>query len=354
VACPAFWPKNKMSDAENLEAIKLEATPLLKEFYDKNQMEPEQRPKGKWVVNNKLGFFLGIIQYGTEAHLKKLLELLRIEKFEEGQMFSKTNETRTFIDEMFDFYILPFHGSYSIGSRCNTPSVSSRRSSTRRSSAKNDDEEYVEWLTHDNFKNALLARDKACLFCWDEEELHGSHIISQKSITIVNEKQILQNSGLKQKHEVQNGLLLCASCHPRFDKLKRYVDVVDDNLVLKVVNETNDENNVNYRKATKGLKGSRRDLLEFFSDNRQAIESNGEMALYFVDNNSHELPNRKALAFHKTACLIWKMAGGAEPDEEYCSDDDDDCEPVDTAALKRRFKIQGSAETLSDFNPAQV
>ena len=26
---------------------------------------------------------------------------------------------------------------------------------------------------------------------------------------------------------------------------------------------------------------------------------------------------------HKTACLIWRMAGGAEPDEEECPDEDE-------------------------------
>jgi hypothetical protein len=41
------------------------------------------------------------------------------------------------------------------------------------------------------------------------------------------------------------------------------------------------------------------------------------------------------------------MAGGAEPDDEYCSDDEDDLGPVDTAALKRRFNIQDSSETLN-------
>lgn len=57
------------------------------------------------------------------------------------------------------------------------------------------------------------------------------------------------------------------------------------------------------------------------------------------------LPNRQALEFHKTACLIWRMAGGADSDYEYCSDDED-LGPVDTAALKRRFKVQDSTETL--------
>jgi hypothetical protein len=153
-------------------------------------------------------------------------------------------------------------------------------------------------------------------------------------------------AGITQKHQVQNGLLLCGNCHDEFDILKRYVDVVDDKLVVKVVNETNDENDVNYKSATKGLKGSRRDQLEFLPDNRQPIETNGEMALYFVENYPNKLPNRNALEFHKTACMIWRMGGGAETDDEYCSDDED-VGPVDTAALKRRFQIQDSAETLN-------
>ena len=48
------------------------------------------------------------------------------------------------------------------------------------------------------------------------------------------------------------------------------------------------------------------------------------MALYFVINDPIQLPNRNALEYHKTACLIWRMAGGAGLDTlEYCSDDDD-------------------------------
>jgi hypothetical protein len=72
------------------------------------------------------------------------------------------------------------------------------------------------------------------------------------------------------------------------------------------------------------------------------------MALYFFQNNPTKLPNRNALEFHKAACLIWRMAGGAETDEEYCSDDED-LVPVDTAELKRRFKVLDSAESYLDF-----
>jgi predicted GTPase len=47
--------------------------------------------------------------------------------------------------------------------------------------------------------------------------------------------------------------------------------------------------------------------------------------------------------------LIWRVAGGAETDKEYCSDEEH-LVPVDTAALKRRFKVQDSAETLNIAN----
>jgi hypothetical protein len=252
-----------------------EAINLLRIFYSiSGNVLPAQRPIEKWEAENKLGFFLGIIQYGTDAHLKTLLELLRSEKFEEEQQFSDPyDDKQTFITEMFDFYILPFHRGYST-SCCYTGSESSGPNSS-----PGNGQDYVD-LSHGNLKNALLARDKACLFCWSKEALHGSHIISQMSIITVDEMQILQNSGLKQKHQVQNGLLLCACCHPRFDKLKRYVDVVDDNLVLKVVNEANDENSEKHREWTgkiKDLKRIRKVREEDWTDNRKAIESNGEM-----------------------------------------------------------------------------
>ncbi|KAJ2987528.1 hypothetical protein HDV02_006081, partial [Globomyces sp. JEL0801] len=210
-----------------------------------------------------------------------------------------------------------------------------------------EDFEYIpeeKELSHKDLKKTLVRRDGVCLFCW-KLKCEGAHIIAQKNVSMAcDESSILQRAGLTQKHQVQNGLLLCRNCHSEFDILKQYVDVDDDKLVVKVVNETNDENDVNYRRATKGLKGSRYSELEFFQDNRQPIESNGDMVLYFVENNPTKLPNRRALEFHKAACMIWRMAGGAETDEEYCSDDED-LSPVDTAALKRRFNIQDSAET---------
>ena len=166
--------------------------------------------------------------------------------------------------------------------------------------------------------------------------MQGAHIIAQKNIAVAyDENSILRRAGLMQKHQIQNGLLLCMLCHADFDQLKRYVDVVDDKLVVKVVNYstvTNDEKESYYQEIVSEFKDSRSVEANYWIDidNRQASESNGEMALFFVDNNQILLPNREALKFHKAACLIWRMAGGAESDDEYCTfDDDNDYVPVD-------------------------
>ncbi|EGF79661.1 hypothetical protein BATDEDRAFT_25353 [Batrachochytrium dendrobatidis JAM81] len=118
----------------------------------------------------------------------------------------------------------------------------------------------------------------------------------------------------------------------KFGKLKQYVDVVDDKLVIKVINETNDLTSDKHKKwieTIEDLKVIRRTRQKRWTDNRQTVESNSEMTLYFIHNNLTRLPNRNALELHKTTCLIWCIAGGAEFDDEYCPYDDDGCTPVD-------------------------
>jgi hypothetical protein len=311
-----------------------ETKQLLQQYYNlTSENFPHQREKSKWKPENNFGFLLGILAFGINTHITQLHSLLQNNQFKDQE--------QSFIDSMFDCYIRPFHKSYNTDSEsCHTPSTVSSRTPSRSNSTENLEHVPEEKeLVHKDLKKAVARRDVVCLFCWDKLECEGAHIIAQKNIPMAyDESSLLQRAGLIQKHQVQNGLLLCNKCHSQFDKLKRYVDFIDDKLVVTVVNETNDENDVNYKSATKGLKGSRCDQLEFLPDNRQPIEAKGEMALYFVQNNLNKLPNRQALEFHKAACLIWRMAGGAEPDEDYCSDDDE-VAPVDTAALKRRFNI---------------
>jgi hypothetical protein len=331
---------------------------LLQKYYDITTEDlPTQRPKSEWKPHNKFGFFVGIVQEGDDQHVTLLNDLLNNNKFTEQQEFSSTTQlanpqhSPTFIDIMFAYYILPFHKNYSDSSSCHTPASS--RPPSRANSVENVQYVTVEKeLSHKDLKVAVEMRDGVCLFCWNRIECEGAHIIAQKNTPMAyNEVSIFTRAGLSQKHQVQNGLLLCKICHSQFDKLKRYVDADGDKLVVKVVNETNDETSNKHKEwkdNVRMLKLVRSGWQENWTDidNRQAVETNGEMALYFVQNDPTTLPNRNALEFHKAACLIWRMAGGAEMDEEYCSDDED-LGPVDTAALKRRFKVQDSAETIN-------
>ena len=68
-------------------------------------------------------------------------------------------------------------------------------------------------------------------------------------------------------------------------------------------------------------------------NNRQIVER-GEMMLYSAQNVPHQLPYRKALQYHKTAWIIWRMAGGAEPEKE--SQHEEDRSPVYAADLLRK------------------
>lgn len=112
-------------------------------------------------------------------------------------------------------------------------------------------------------------------------------------------------------------MLLCIKCHDLFDRLKLYVDKIDEKLVLKVFKESNDKNSQNYLRTLILLENNRNVLKAFFQDNR--------MALYFISEDAQLLPNQT-------------MAGGAEEDDEYCSCDDDYIEPVPVGELKRRLK----------------
>ncbi len=178
------------------------------------------------------------------------------------------------------------------------------------------------------FRENLDNRDGACLFCWGTKELEACHIIARKSILISTDvSSTLKRCGLERKNQIQNGFRLCMVCHGEFNELKRYVDVVDDRLVLKVVNESDDPKSDKFKdwECVVGSLAANRDIWKrLWTDGRQAVEANGEMALYFKQNDPKNLPNRKALEFHKTACLIWRMAGGAEEDDDYSEDDYDD------------------------------
>ncbi|OAJ40196.1 hypothetical protein BDEG_23960 [Batrachochytrium dendrobatidis JEL423] len=164
----------------NIETTKTATTQLLNEYYQiSTQAIPTQRVKSEWQDDNRRGLFLGIIQEGETSHITRLHNLLTANQFAEQQEFSTKIQLAdpkhhcTFIDDMFGYYILPFHKDYNDSSSCHTP-VSSNPTSRTNSA---DDLDYVAKVSE------------------------------------------LQHKDLNK-------------CHDQFGKLRQYVDVVDDKLVI--------------------------------------------------------------------------------------------------------------------------
>jgi hypothetical protein len=123
-----------------------------------------------------------------------------------------------------------------------------------------------------------------------------------------------------------------------------YVEVVDSNFILRYVKTTNSndvrdeevqrnpsfgmitfcyEMTLSYQGWSTRIakcKMGREVMRNLY--NRAAPNEHGEMYLCFAQNDTALQPNHKALGLHKTACLIWRMAGGADSEDEECSDDE--------------------------------
>ncbi|EGF78781.1 hypothetical protein BATDEDRAFT_26739 [Batrachochytrium dendrobatidis JAM81] len=190
----------------NIETTKTATTQLLNEYYQiSTQAIPTQRVKSEWQDDNKRGLFLGIIQEGETSHITRLHNLLTTNQFAEQQEFSTKvqladpKHPRTFIDDMFGYYILPFHKDYNDSSSCHTP-VSSNPTSRTNSADDLDYVAKVSELQHKDFNK----------------------------------------------------------CHDQFGKLKQYVDVVDDKLVIKVINDLTSDKHKKWIETIEDLKVIRR------------------------------------------------------------------------------------------------
>ncbi|TPX47519.1 hypothetical protein CcCBS67573_g10250 [Chytriomyces confervae] len=99
-------------------------------------------------------------------------------------------------------------------------------------------------------------------------------------------------------------------------------DAIDGKLVVKVLNLTSDDSNGEYLMQ---MRTSQANEIDYHPNvGRRACNSDEEMGLYVVQTDPVLQPNHAALALHKTACLIWKMAGGANEDYDECCMQDDD------------------------------
>ena len=369
---------------------------LLRNAYDIYTDElPLQACKSQWKKENVFGFLMGVAEYGVETHVNELNGMLQsIPDAESAKEAYLKDMQGKCIDRYYDYYIRPFKkhngsnsssentGSEKGSSRSGKSSPKSRASSQpentpiEMSRAYNSLEKFAQTNRNNEtaaqsrqmFKDALLERDVVCLFCWDKKYPQAAHIIALRpNIMIpVDVEMMMKDAGFKSKNQVQNGLLLCIKCHNKFDRLKWYVDYVDMKFVVKVVNFSNDTSDkkqtIEEKQTSDKEQTSDKKLTEWkyevedlkvlrdrrkirHKDDRKTVESNGEMALYF-NQNDHELqPSRIALERHKTACLIWRMAGGAESEDEDYDDDGEDFVPVFSKPASIREWME-SSDTL--------
>ena len=344
---------------------------------------PLQACKSQWKKENVFGFLMGVAEYGDETHVNELNGMLQsIPQAESAKEAYLKDMQGKCIDRFYDYYIRPFKkhngsnsssentGSEKGSSRSGKSSPKSRASSQlentpiEMSRAYNSLEKFAQTNRNNEtaaqsrqmFKTALEERDLVCLFCWDAVDPEAAHIIALRpNIMIpVDVEMMMKDAGIKSKNQVQNGLLLCKNCQGRFDRLKWYVDYVDMKFVVKVVNFSNDtsdkkqkseENLTEWEVEVRNLKVLRDSCKNDLSDNRKPVESNGEMALYFNQNDQELQPSRIALERHKTACLIWRMAGGAESEDEDYDDDGEDFVPVFSKPASIREWME-SSDTL--------
>ena len=294
---------------------------LLEQYYnlDAGKLSPMERPKSEWQDDNKFGFLLGIAEHGVDSDKDQLNAALIQGSFAENE--------EKILDSFFDRYIFPFHRFYheEIMGRCRSPQ------SMESSRGFSSDEE-CESSEHKHMKNALVERDRVCLFCWLSTSCEGAHIIQQEDDESFS---YLHQAGLEDKHQVQNGLLLCMRCHDKFSMLMLHLEVCDDDQLLINSAAMMESKTCIGIAVIKSLRKMRIDDVD-----KVGFKNGREMALHFSSKDATQFPSRKALEFHRRACLIWEKAQGADEEfRTYYDDEDFEC-PINTAALKRRFKIK--------------
>ncbi|KAI8827906.1 hypothetical protein BJ741DRAFT_628342 [Chytriomyces cf. hyalinus JEL632] len=288
--------------------------------------EPE-RPTWSYFKNkNKFGFLYGILTHSPDQNMRDDYALKLYWTLGTARLPAPdTPEEWSCLELLYSRFIYPFKqigtGSSNSTPHESLPSTPGGSSTALASNALNPGQ--------GNFRSALLKRDKVCLFCWGHLELDAAHLIAQKGgvpVTLVVQD-LLDRAGLDNIYRIQNGVLLCKVCHGQFDKLRRYIDVVDGRLVARVVNLTHpNPDDEDYIDAVGVIQDTRYGKFRrnaYFASRTVVIKENelsAHFPVYFADDDESKHPNRTALSFHKAACLIWKMAGAGDDAEDDFTD----------------------------------
>ncbi|KAI9335782.1 hypothetical protein BDR26DRAFT_865772 [Obelidium mucronatum] len=294
----------------------------LKEFYGIDDINalPIKATMSSWTNTNKFNFVKGVLTYSLDRsqYIADVYSVFGSDALPRPGSIEEAN----YINLLYNRHLQPFKKYGPNGSAASTPLSSTNPSVS--SFIIN-----LDGLTQMGLRQNLIIRDQSCLFCWVNLSLDAAQIIAQKSSIPLIIDDLLIRCNLESIFQVQNGILLCKICHDQFDILKRYIDVNDSGqLVAKVVNSTNDMNNDDDIIARDTIEANRRVHVRRLAG-REVINADGEMTIYFVENDRSLAPNRKALQLHKAACLIWKMAGGADVDR----DDELEEDPGDIGVL---------------------
>lgn len=291
-----------------------------------------------WSNQQSYGFLCGVLQFGDQTHRSELRDILLITDID-----VKVDTMKESIGKFYDFYIRPFKQQN--GSNSASPRITPASSRPGTPNGQRDDVS-SEVLRHHAFRNSLVERDEVCLFCWQPLECHAAHIAAKKKLPFEYDEQgLLERMGITSKNQVQNGMFLCAICHGQFDKLQRYVETVEvdgDVLYYLVIIKGKLEEEEKWRKNLEAIAALRRVYMPDAYLNRAAFDDGDRLRLWFLKpfGDSHQMgtrsvssrdsvdlrPKVEALAYHKTACLIWRMAAQGENDDVYFPEwDDDDC-----------------------------
>ncbi|TPX58207.1 hypothetical protein CcCBS67573_g09183 [Chytriomyces confervae] len=287
---------------------------------------------------NKFGFLYGILMHTPDKEWQDDYIRGFYWTFRSNRLMEKAEEEQC-LNLLYARFIQPFTQGSSNASPHGSSGSTPNGSSTPITSNATDP-------THSNFSTALRKRDVACLICWDYKETDATHLIAQKtSIPLVIEK-LLERAGMHSVFQVQNGVLLCSACHRSFDALKQYIDVVDGCLIAKIVNTTNDPNDKEYLRDLERLTGIRA-IHKKYQYHADIADLPSELPVYIPLDDETMHPNHTALAFHKVACMIWKLAGaGAVNEDDWSGDGEDEVEnrlAMVASRLEDLEKTSGSA-----------
>ena len=102
------------------------------------------------------------------------------------------------------------------GSPTNSPTVQNITKDEAASGSKSN----RSASNQQNFRGALIQRDgEICNLCDSTENVEACHIIPQKS-----DIKIIKEAGLYTSYDIYNGIMLCKTCHSKFDKGFWYIN----------------------------------------------------------------------------------------------------------------------------------